>query len=83
VRLDRTRLTQYHTAFYVSFVDTTKQQTYVVTSLAFVQNLMEHFNTGTYGFLTFRTQTNQLHFIASVNDTSFNTTSSHSTTTSD
>ena len=83
VRFNRTRFCQYHTTFDLVFVDTTKQQTNVITSLTFVKNLTEHLNSGTYGFLSVSTQTDNFQLITRVNSTSFDTTGSNSTTTSD
>ena len=43
-----TRVRDHHTTFDFVFVDTAKQQTYVVTCLSFVQDLAEHFHTGNH-----------------------------------
>jgi len=72
-----------HTTFDFVFVNTTEQQTYVVTSLTFVKNLAEHFHTGNDGFLAFCAQTDDLNFFTRLDDTGFDTASSHGTTTSD
>ena len=50
VGLNYTRVADYHTALDVLLIDTTEEQTYVVTSLALIEELAEHFNTGNGGF---------------------------------
>ena len=81
VRFNLTRFTKNHTAFDRFLIDTTKQQTYVITSFTLIQQFAEHFNTSYNRFLIF-TQTEDLNFITNVDDTSFDTTCSNSTTTS-
>ena len=82
VRSDSTRMYNYHTALNFSLIDTTEQQTYVVTSLTFSQVLAEHFHTGDNRFLIF-TKTEQLNFVTNLTNTRLNTTRSNSTTASD
>ncbi len=48
-----TRMGNYHTALDFGLFNTAKQQTYVVASFAFVQNLTEHFDTGNDRLLVF------------------------------
>ena len=81
VRFNLTRFTKNHTTFDRFFINTTKQQTYVITSFTLIQQFAEHFNTSYNRFLIF-TQTEDFNFITYVDDTSFDTTSSNSTTTS-
>ena len=45
VRSDNSGVSDNHTTLNVLLVDTTEQQTYVVTSFALVKNLAEHLNT--------------------------------------
>ena len=77
-----TRVTQNHTTFDFVLVDTTKQQTNVITSFTLIQQFTEHFNTSNNWFLVF-TKTQDFNFITYLDNTSFDTTSSNSTTTSD
>ena len=81
VRFNLSRVADYHTTFDFVLVDTTEQQTYVVTSFAFVKNLTEHFNTGYNRFLV-GTQTQDLYLVANFYATGLDTTRSNSTTTS-
>ena len=76
------RVADYHTTFDFVLVDTTEQQTYVVTSFTLIQQLAEHFNTSYNRLLVF-TQTEDFNFVTYMDNTSFDTTSSYSTTTSD
>ena len=48
VRFNLTGLTKNHTTFDFVLVDTTEQQTYVVTSFTLIQQLAEHFNTSSF-----------------------------------
>ena len=82
VRFDNTRVSNYHTTLDFFLVDTTEQQTYVVTSFTCRKSLTEHLNT-CYNRLLVFAKTEQLNFVTNLNDTSLNTTSSNSTTTSD
>jgi len=51
--------------------------------LTFVKNLAEHFHTSYNRFLSFGAQTDDLNFFTRLDDTGFDTASSHGTTTSD
>ena len=82
VRFNLAGLTKNHTTFDFVLVDTTEQQTYVVTSFTLIQQLAEHFNTSYNRLLVF-TQTEDFNFVTYMDNTSFDTTSSYSTTTSD
>ena len=82
VRLNLTGLTEYHTALDFVLIDTTQQQTYVITSFTFIQQLAEHFN-ASYNRLLIFTQTKDFNFVTNLDNTSFDTTSSYSTTTRD
>ena len=81
MRSNRTRMSNYHTTLDFCFIDTTKQQTNVITSFTFIQQLTEHFYTGNHRLLVFA-QTKDLNFITYFHNTSLNTTSCYSTTTS-
>ena len=82
VRLNLTGLAEYHTTLDFVLVDTTQQQTYVITCFTFIQQFAEHFN-ASYNRLLVFTQTKDFNFVTNLDNTSFNTTSSYSTTTSD
>ena len=45
MRFNLTRFTKNHTTFDFILIDTTKQQTNIITSFTFIQQLAEHFNT--------------------------------------
>ena len=82
VRLDNAGVSNHHTALDFSLVDTTEEETYVVTSFTLIKELAEHFNAGNHRLLVF-TKTEDLNFITDLNDTGFYTTGSNSTTASD
>ena len=75
------RVADYHTTFDFVLVDTTEQQTYVITSFTFVEDLTEHLNTSYNRFLV-GAQTQDLYLVANFYATGFDTTRSNSTTTS-
>src|SRR5690606_17948067 len=50
VRLDAAGLSQYLATLHFFTLGTTQQNTDVLTRATFVEQLAEHFNTGTYGF---------------------------------
>ncbi|STT82329.1 Uncharacterised protein [Klebsiella pneumoniae] len=68
VRVDGARLSQYLTTFDFFTFDTTQQNTYVLTSTAFVQQFAEHFNASTGGFRGFF-DTNDFNFFTYFDDT--------------
>ena len=82
VRLNLTRVAKNHTTFDFVLVNTTEQQTYVIAGFTLIQQFAEHFNTGNNSLLIF-TETEDFNFVTNLNNTSFNTASSNSTTTSD
>ena len=82
VRLDNTRVSDYHTTTYFVLVDTTEEETYVVTSFTLIKELAEHFN-ASYNRLLVFTETENLNFVTYLDNTSLNTASSNSTTASD
>ncbi len=82
VRLDGAWLSQYLTTFDFFTFDTTQQNTYVLTSTAFVQQFAEHFNAST-GRLNGVFDTNDFNFFANFDDTALNTTGNNGTTTGD
>ena len=82
VRFDNTGVGDNHTTLDFLLVDTTEEETYVVTSFTLIEELAEHFHTSYNRLLVF-TETEDLNFVTNLNDTSFYTTSSNSTTTSD
>ena len=63
-------------------VDTTEEETYVVTGFTLIEQLAEHFHTG-YNRLLIFTETEDLNFVTHLNNTRFNTTGGNSTTTGD
>src|SRR5690606_4721269 len=79
----RVRLTDDHTSLDLRFVDTSKQQTYVVTSFTSVKDLTEHLHTSNGRFQTFSTHTDDINWITRVDYTSLNPTGSNSTTAGD
>ncbi len=64
-------------------VDTTEEETYVVTSLTLVEELAEHLDTGDDSVARLISETNELDRVADVDGTSLNTTGNDSTTASD
>ena len=82
VGLDNTGVGDNHTTLDFLLVDTTEEETYVVTSFTLIEELAEHFHTSYNRLLVF-TETEDLNFVTNLNDTSFYTTCSNSTTTSD
>ncbi len=82
MRLDGARLSQYLTTFDFFTFDTTQQNTYVLTSTAFVQQFAEHFNAST-GRLLSLFDTNDFNFFTNFDDTAFYTTGNNGTTTGD
>ena len=83
VRFHNTRVSEDHTTANFVFVDTTEEQTYVITSLTLVEEFTEHLNAGNDRLLAFCTETDQLNLITYFYDTRLNTTGSNSTTTGD
>ena len=69
-----------HTTLNLSFINTTKEETYVITSLTLCKVLTEHLHTSDDRLLIF-TKTEELNLITNLTDTSLNTTRSNSTTT--
>ena len=82
VGLDNTGVSDNHTTTNFVLVDTTKEQTYVITSLALLEELAEHFNASNNRLLVF-TETENLNFVTNLYNTSLNTAGSNGTTTSD
>src|SRR6188768_416220 len=82
VRSDRTWFANNHTTTDLSFFNTTKQQTCVISSFTFVKQLAEHFHTCYSRSQWSWNQSYDLNTFTNFNTTSFNTTSSNSTTTS-
>ena len=80
VGLNNTRVADYHTTLDFLLIDTTEEQTYVVTGFALIEELAEHFNTGN-GRLEVSTKTHDLNFVTNLYDAGFDTTGGNSTTT--
>src|SRR5690606_25676802 len=80
VRSYRVWLTQNLATLNFVTLGTAQQNTYVLTRTTFVEQLAEHFNTGTGGFDGVF-QTNDLNFLTHLDDTALNTTGYHSTAT--
>ena len=70
------------TAFYIFFLCTTQQQTYVITGFTLIQQFAEHFNACNCCFLCW-TQTNDFTFVTNFDNTRFYTTCYYCTTTCD
>ena len=86
VRVYRTWLANNHTTTDGFFVDTTQEDTGVVTSFTAVKQLAEHFYTRYrrfQWFFAFFLHTDDLNWITNVDNATLNTASSNSTTTSD
>ena len=81
VRSYLTRVADYHTTFDFVLVDTTEEETYVITSFSLIEEFAEHFHTGNNRFLAIGTETDDLNLITYFDDTGFDTTGSNSTTT--
>ena len=78
-----TRLGDDHTTLDFVLVDTTEEETDIVTSLTFVEDLTEHFDTRHDRLKTICTETDDLDFVTRVDNTRFDTTGSDGTTTRD
>src|SRR5690606_31329780 len=70
VWLYRSWLDDNHTATDVSFIDTTQQKTYVVTSFSTVKDFAEHLNSCNSRSKFFSTHTNDFYCITCVSNTS-------------
>jgi hypothetical protein len=75
-------LAENHTTLDFILVNTTEEETDVITGFTFIEELAEHFNTGNDSLLIL-TETEELNFVTYVNDTSFDTTGSNCATTGD
>ena len=82
VRLNKTRVADYHTALDFFLVDTAEEQTNVIAGFTLIKELAEHLNTGNGGFHV-GAKTHDLNFVTYLNDTGFDTAGSYSTTTGD
>ena len=82
MRSDNTRVSDYHTTLHFLLIDTTEEETYVITSLTLIKNLAEHLN-ACYNRLLVLTKTEELNFVTNLHNTSLDTASSHCTTTCD
>ena len=76
----RTRFCKNLTSFDVCSLDTTKQNTDVITSLSFVKQLTEHFDTCYNRFLCLFFNTNDFNIIGHMKCTTLYSTSSNRTT---
>ena len=81
VRLNLSGVSEHHTTLDFILIYTTEEETYVITSFTLIEKLAEHFHTRNNSLLTFCTETDHLNFVIHVNNTSFDTTCSYSTTT--
>src|SRR5690606_2448091 len=82
MRCYRVWLAQYLATLNFVTLGTTKQNTHVLTRTTFVEQLAEHFNTGTGSFGGVF-QTNDCDLFTYFNNTALHTTSYHSTATRD
>src|SRR5690606_4105687 len=83
VRSYRTWFTDNHTTTDIGFLNTTQQQTHVVTSFTVIHNLTEHFHP-CYGRLqVLGTHSKDLNRITRVNHTTLDTASGYRTTSGD
>src|SRR5215472_16635563 len=76
VRLDRTRLAQHLTALDFLALGAAEERADVVARLALIEQLAEHFDTGDGGLLR-RTQTDDLDFLADLDDAALDTAGHH------
>src|SRR4051812_27126619 len=83
MRCNRTWLADYHSTTDLLFFNTTKQQTYVVTSFSSVKNFAEHFNSSDGRSQVVSTHSEDLNWITSFDNTALDTTSSNRSATSD
>ena len=83
VALYSTRLAENLTSLDLITVDTTKEKTYVITSLSLVKSLTEHLDTSYDSLLSLLGNTNDLKLIGYVKNTTLYTAGSYSTTTCD
>ena len=83
VRSDGLGLGNNLTTLHFLLVNTTEEQTYIITGLTLREELAEHFHTGNNRLTGFVTEANQLHGIVHVDGTGLDTASNHSTTTGD
>ncbi len=81
VRSDALGFGYNHTTLNLFLVDTTHQQTYVITSLTLIEEFAEHLNTGTYRSANLLVQTDNLYGVTNVDNTSLNTAGNYGTTT--
>src|SRR5210317_337468 len=82
VRSDRTRMRQHLATLNLFTLRATQQYAYVVTGTAFVQQLAEHLNTGTYR-LAGIVYSHDLQFLSHLDHTTLDTTRHHGATTRD
>ncbi|SLN77657.1 hypothetical protein ROG8370_03975 [Roseovarius gaetbuli] len=82
VRVNRLRLTQNLTTLNSLTVDTAQQNTNVIASLTTIQQLAEHFNAGTGGFLGVA-DAHDLKFVANVDNATLDTTGHNRATARD
>ena len=80
VGLNNSRMADNHTTLDIFLIDTTEKKTYVITGFTLIEELTEHLNTGN-NRLEVSAKTHNLNFVTYLNDTSFDTTGSNSTTT--
>ena len=83
MRVDGTGFRDNHTTTDLVLVDTAEQQTHVIASFTFVQNLAEHFHTGNDRLQLLSTHTDDIDGVAGVDDTGLDTTSGNGTTAGD
>ena len=83
VRLDGAGLGDNFTTLDFLLVDTTEEETYIVTCFALVEELAEHLDTGNDGSLGTIVETDDLSGIIHVNGTSLDTSGNHGATAGD
>src|SRR5690606_18162705 len=81
VRSDRSRFCDNHTTTNRRFIDTTKQQTYVISRFTSVKYFTEHFNSSNNRLQFLNLHSKNFNLFSRVNDTCFDTTCSYSSTT--
>jgi len=69
------------TTFDLVLIDTTEQQTNVISGFTGIEEFAEHFNAGNHRFFLLSTQTYDFNLFTNLNNTGFDTTGSYGTTT--
>ncbi|RHN68710.1 hypothetical protein MtrunA17_Chr3g0116831 [Medicago truncatula] len=82
VRSNSSRLSQNHPSLNINLLNTSQQQTHIITSHSIVQNLLKHFHSRHCSAPRFP-QTNKVNYITNLNKPPFNSSGGNCSTTSD